>query len=129
MTPQILSFLEHVAISADNVIEIGAMNVNGTARSVIQHKHWLGTDMRAGRDVDWVVAADKLPTYLGAVFDAVVCCETLEHCEDWRPVFRALVALAKPLTGVVVITVPSPGFPRHDYPGDYWRFTQADLVQ
>ncbi len=128
MTPQILEFLGNFVPPTGSVIEIGSLHVNGSARGAITHKHWLGTDMRPGAGVDMAVPAAQLPTYFGPIFDTVVCCETLEHCENWREVFLILVGLATPGSGVVVITTPSPGFPRHDYPGDYWRFTLDDLL-
>lgn len=103
------------------------MNVNGAARDVIPHHSWIGTDMRPGPGVDWVITAGNIPKDRRGQFDGVVCCETLEHCERWQTVARIAWSLAVRYTGIIVITVPSPGFPRHDYPSDYWRFTPEDL--
>lgn len=29
----------------------------------------------------------------------------------------------------MIVTTRAPGFPRHDFPSDYWRFTRGDLAR
>jgi hypothetical protein len=31
--------------------------------------------------------------------------------------------------GLLLITTRSPGFPQHDHPSDYWRFTREDALE
>jgi predicted SAM-dependent methyltransferase len=50
-----------------------------------------------------------------------------EHCYEWQD---AIYQMKKSLVvgGWIIITTRSPGYPRHDFPGDYWRFT-PDVIQ
>jgi SAM-dependent methyltransferase len=129
VTPEILEFLKQCP-PRTSVLEVGARNINGSARSVVQHKHWLGTDMIAGDDVDMVCMGENLPKYFGPIFDGGVIAECLEHCENWKAVLYALYACIKP-GGIICITTPGvePMFPKHDYPNDYWRFTRLQWRQ
>jgi hypothetical protein len=55
-----------------------------------------------------------------------ISAKLLEHAEDWRAVVRNLKGVLK-VGGLLVLTCRGPGFPRHDFPGDYWRFTVDDM--
>jgi 2-polyprenyl-3-methyl-5-hydroxy-6-metoxy-1,4-benzoquinol methylase len=59
-------------------------------------------------------------------FDGIVCTEVLEHVEDWCVAIYNLRQVVKP-GGFILITVPTIGFPYHEYPSDYWRFTLDDF--
>lgn len=111
----------------DRVLEIGSYNVNGTARDAIVHKEWLGVDLRSGPCVDMVCDARALP-FDSETFDCLVIAETLEHCEDWGQVLLEGWRCLK-VKGIAAITAPSPGFPRHEFPNDFWRFTMADFAR
>lgn len=122
MTPQLLTWLSELPPFHGSVVEIGAYNVNGSARDHLGHSHWLGTDMRPGPYVDWVIPGERLGRLLGPVFQGVVCMETLEHCEDWAGVLQSAWECLS-YTGVLVLSTPGHDFPKHDYPHDYWRFS------
>ena len=108
------------------VLEVGSFDVNGgLRREIVQHEPalYLGTDMRAGPGVDIVVPANRLVDMFGtAAFDAVICTEMLEHAEDWRAAIYQMKNVLRPY-GTIYLTTRSVGFPLHDYPGDYWRFS------
>lgn len=108
------------------VLEVGSYNVNGSLRDAImamEPRQYLGTDMRAGPGVDMVVPAEKLVDTFGmASFDVVVSTEMLEHAENWRVAIRNMKDVLRSY-GTLYLTARGPGFPLHDYPGDYWRFT------
>lgn len=123
MTPTVMAFLAKAGPQG-SVLEIGSYNVNGTARDAIRHASWLGVDMREGPGVDLVADASALPLEYGA-YDCVVIAECLEHCEDWRAVLSEGWRCLR-IGGTLAVTTPAPGFPRHDYPSDYWRFTAGD---
>lgn len=110
-------------VAGQDVIEGGSLNVNGSIRGWILDlapATYTGIDLRDGDSVDVVMDAADLPGDLGEA-GLVVSSSMLEHAEDWQGALRGLVSAVKP-GGVLVITVPSPGFPRHDHPGDWHRF-------
>lgn len=73
------------------VLEIGSKNINGTARVHWPHAHWLGIDRSPGLGVD--VVCDILDYQYDYLHDLTICCEVLEHCDQWR----AICARAKQL--------------------------------
>lgn len=114
------------------VLEVGSYDVNGSVRPGLEAlgpAEYIGTDMREGPRVDRVLDATQLVTEFGADrFDAVICCEMLEHCWDWRRAINQMKTVLKP-GGLLVLTTRSPGFPLHDHPSDHWRFTTGDMGQ
>lgn len=118
-------------IAGRRVLEVGALDVNGSVRSVIQPHGpalYLGIDIRHGPGVDIVLDVVEAPTRFGREsFDVVVCTEMLEHVELWRDALSAMKDVLRP-GGTLVLTTRSPGFPVHDFPNDYWRFTCEDVA-
>jgi len=118
-------------IKGKRVLEVGAMNVNGTIRPIIEAfgpMEYVATDMLDGLGVDIVVPAEELTREFGkSSFDAVFCVETLEHMKTWVIALRNMKAVCK-LGGIILLTARGPDFPRHDYPSDYWRFTEEDMA-
>jgi len=114
-----------------DVLEVGSYNVNGTVRPTIeelQPASYLGIDFRAGPGVDDVRDITKPEHFPEGPdsYDLIVCCEVLEHVEDWRAAINTMRSLLKP-SGVLLLTTRSLGFPLHEYPGDYWRFSVLDM--
>jgi 2-polyprenyl-3-methyl-5-hydroxy-6-metoxy-1,4-benzoquinol methylase len=75
--------------------------VNGSIRPYIlkisQPKSYTGVDMEAGKFVDVVLDAERLVNHFGAnVFDVVICCEMVEHVENWQLIFANLKRVLKP---------------------------------
>lgn len=152
MTPEILDYLKSMKpLIGKNrsVLEIGSMNVNGSARTAIHHKKWLGLDIDAGPDVDVVIDEESVD-YDDFVEkeiilpDTIVICECLEHARYPIDIVSsaeyALVRarqIAEPRDelwfdadrrgSLMVITSPSYHFPYHAYPRDYWRFSKDTL--
>lgn len=110
------------------VLEVGSRNVNGSYRALIEPcAEYVGVDMVGGPGVDVLCDATNLDRATGGrQFDLVVCTEMLEHAEHWAEVIRNLKFAVKP-GGHLAVTTRSPGFPKHDYPGDWWRFTQDHM--
>jgi hypothetical protein len=111
---------EHVA--GKDVLEAGALDVNGSVRPFIESMHpktYLATDMMAGPGVDLVCLAEDLPP-LSA--DLVISTEMLEHAYAWR---GAMLGMTRAIHygGWLALTTCAPGFPYHAHPHDYWRFT------
>jgi SAM-dependent methyltransferase len=113
------------------VVEVGSYDVNGSIKSLIV-KNWKpssysGIDARPGPCVDFVCDASGLVDLFGTeLVDVVVSTEMLEHAEDWRTAIDQMKKVLRP-HGMIYLTCRGPGFPKHDFPGDYWRFTVADM--
>lgn len=108
-----------------NTLEVGSRNYNGTVRGFFNGKY-VGIDMEAGNDVDLVARADDIP-FPDNSFDVVVTTEMLEH----DPYFwLSIDEMARVLKskGYLLLTTRGVGFPLHEYPSDYWRFTE-DAIQ
>ncbi len=109
------------APSRATIVEIGAMNVNGTLRSVAPPKaKYIGIDQQAGPGVDIVVPpATVIPVAPGTA-DLVMASSVLEHDMMFWETFTQMCRLAK-LGGYIYLNVPSNGSV-HSYPVDCWRF-------
>jgi SAM-dependent methyltransferase len=115
-------------VSGRTILEAGSLEVNGSVKPYFMRCHpdeYIGIDMVPGLGVDFCT---KIEDFQSPPFDIVVSTETLEHAEDWRATVNAIKNLCKP-DGLLFITTRSPGFWRHCYPNDYWRYTQEDLKQ
>jgi hypothetical protein len=139
MTPEILNFLKTMLpnIGKDRtVFEVGSYNVNGTAKSVLSYRKWMGVDIAHGPDVDHVVKETEI--YSGFLKrkqyypDTFVCCECLEHTRDPIAIVSEIKKAMKmsremrteqPDAYKLIITTPGYHFQYHPYPRDYWRFS------
>jgi hypothetical protein len=132
MTPACMDFVRRMLTAEDVrdkvVLEVGSYDVNGSPRTVIEPLEpaiYVGIDIRRGPSVDvkgsaaGLLDAGRLKPF---GFDLVVSTEMLEHAKSWRKELLAMKTLVR-YGGALLITTRSPGFPRHDYPADYWRFT------
>jgi hypothetical protein len=109
-------------VAGKDVVESGALDYNGSIRPLIESMHpksYIGTDMQPGVGVDVVCMAEDL---VPDSADILVSAEMLEHAEDWRAAVLGLVHAVR-MNGLLLITVPGPGFPRHNAPSDYQRFS------
>jgi SAM-dependent methyltransferase len=124
------SALDAQDIAGKSVLEVGSLDVNGSARSVLQPLNpatYVGVDIASGRGVDVVCASEDLVKQFGREsFDVVVSTEMLEHVLDWRRVVSNLKNVMKP-GGSLVITTRRIGFPFHGYPYDFWRYEREDF--
>ena len=113
-----------------SVLEVGALDVNGSARRVIEPlgpASYVGVDIQEGPGVDRIVSVSFLVDIFGTeAFDIVVATEMLEHVQDWRWAVTQLKRVVAP-GGVLLVTTRSPGFHHHGYPHDFWRFTTVDF--
>ena len=136
MTPGVLdwcvSAIGHRDVTGRDVLEVGAFDVNGSVRphiEALRPRVYIGTDMLPGPGVDEVIPAESLIyNYEPDRFWLVVSTEMLEHAELWQDAVWNMMAVTAP-GGVMVVTAAAPGFPRHDWPGDYWRFSIEDFAR
>lgn len=118
-------------IEGKMILEVGSLDVNGSLRQhVMLHrpKLYIGTDMQDGPGVDVQIdAVDLLHIFQSAAFDVIICTEMLEHAERWFECLWTMTRILKD-NGYLLLTTRSPGFPRHGYPNDYWRYTFEGLA-
>jgi len=135
MHASVLDFARSALTAADvagkRVIEAGSMDVNGSVRPYVESlgpSLYVGTDMRDGPGVDWVLLAEYLPSSFGTNADVVISTEMLEHAEDWQAAMRGMIDVLAP-GGVLLLTTRSAGFPLHGYPDDHNRFSVGAMGQ
>jgi SAM-dependent methyltransferase len=136
MRPDVLewgrSVLTAERVAGKRVLEVGSMDVNGSLRPFVEAlgpSYYVGVDIAMGPGVDRVLNAKGLVDAYGAKkWDLVICAEMLEHCPEWQ---EAVYQMKESLDddGWIVVTTVGPGFPNHDWPGDYWRFTGTTMTE
>lgn len=107
-----------------SVLECGSRNYNGTVRGHFSGPY-VGIDIQEGPMVDLVASAADLP-FPPDHFDVVVTAEMLEHDPSFWLSIPEMARVLKP-GGHLILTTRGIGFPYHEYPGDYWRFTQDSI--
>lgn len=70
----------HIPKTADDVLEFGSRNINGSARSVTCASNYVGVDIADGPGVD--IVGDAATVEVDGGFDCVVCAEVFEHTDD-----------------------------------------------
>ena len=115
------------------VLEIGSRDINGVVRDLFGECDYTGLDYMDGPGVD--VVADGA-TYKGPrLFDAVVCCEVLEHTEDAPKIVKnAHRNLRK--GGVFIVTTATDPRPAHSAydggelrDGEFYRNVSRQALQ
>lgn len=152
MHPTVLEFTERVVKEHDlntpdsNVLIVGSLDVNGSARPYFDKTHMVGIDLSEGPGVDYVINAHRLLDKVSLEkifsapycdtcvksFDVVVCTEMLEHDDEFWTTLSNIGHLLKH-GGYFILTARGarPGVEgvqhgesmwEHAYPDDYYRF-------
>lgn len=94
-----------------SVLEIGSLDITGSARDYFHKCQYLGLDVAAGKGVDIVCQAQEY-TAPSNSFDHVLSCEVMEHNPQWAATFLNMVRLCKP-GGLVLMTCATTGRAEH----------------
>jgi SAM-dependent methyltransferase len=112
------------------VLDVGSLVVANTGHSLrgfFPDSYYWGVDMRPGQNVDQVINGHDLSKELKD-FDLVMCFDMLEHDNQfWVSVAEMKKVLKK--GGLLVIGVPGIQCPLHEYPCDYYRFTNEAVKE
>lgn len=116
---------EHPELQGCNMLDVGSRNINGSVKDFISgYGGFTGTDFIAGKDVDTVIDNhDLLEEFGDGRFDFITCCDTLEHDVNFWKTVENMRAMLKP-GGWLLVTTPGINFFKHDFPSDYYRFTE-----
>ena len=114
------SMVTYYGVATEKTLEVGSYNENGSVRDLFRGPY-TGVDMREGAGVDLVMEAAFL-RFPDNSFGVVLSTEMLEH--DPRP-WQSVKEMARVLEpgGYLIMTARGYGYPKHDYPSDYWRFS------
>lgn len=93
------------------VLEVGALNVNGTVRDLFADGRYVGLDCRPGPGVDVVALAHEYAAPDGA-FDVVCALETFEHDPHAPATIRNMLRVLRP-GGLFFMTCAGEGRPEH----------------
>jgi SAM-dependent methyltransferase len=95
------------------ILEIGALNINGSARSRLRSVEYVGVDCTAGPCVDIVCRSTETLFEDRAAFDCLILTQVLEHDPTWR---ESILHNAQWLRqgGVLLLSWGAEGNPRHD---------------
>jgi SAM-dependent methyltransferase len=122
--------LKPTEVRGRNIIEIGACEVNGSLRPILESyapASYVGVDITEGVGVDVVCDAERvLDRFEKERFDIVLSTELIEHTRNWKRVISNIKNLCAP-EGTILVTTCSPGFHYHAYPHDYWRYELEDM--
>jgi SAM-dependent methyltransferase len=122
--------LKQEEVMGKRIIEVGALNVNGSARPILEQykpKQYVGVDLVKGPGVDIICNAENLlEKFSKNSCDILVSTELLEHIKDWRKTVSNFKNVVKP-GGIILLTTRSIGFQYHAFPYDFWRYQIEDF--
>lgn len=127
---QLMYLKQRMPAVSGPVIEIGSKDYGNTAsfRDFYASNEYVGIDMEAGKNVDFVVDLTKgtgeLPT---EHFALAICCSVLEHVNRPWVFAEHLTRILRP-GGVLYISVPWV-WRYHPYPDDYFRFSWRGIME
>lgn len=108
----------------DRVLDIGSRDTNGSPRHLFADCEYTGIDIKPGKGVDKTLSAYGIYSHFGSQsFDAVLCLYLFEHLKYLWHVLVETNFVLKP-GGYLYVSVPTIGYPIHEHPADYWRFTE-----
>lgn len=99
------------------VLEVGSLNINGSARDFFTDCDYIGIDVGCGNGVD-IVAQGQEYDASDETFDTVISCECFEHNPYWLETFLNMVRMCKK-DGLVFFTCATTGRQEHGTSASY----------
>lgn len=135
MIESVLTWMDGVNLEFDihpkRVLDVGSKDRNGKigARKQFPDSEYLGIDMEKGPNVDMIADVYQLEDYFPqGHFDAILSMHLLEHVAYfWKVLEQIKYVLSD--HGYLYISAPGFGYPKHNYPSDYWRVTQEAMIE
>jgi len=106
----IRAFFPH-AFSRARVLEVGALDINGSVRQLFSDSDYTGVDLQLGPGVD-LACPGQLLEFPTAGFDTVISAECFEHNPFWRETFANMMRMCRP-GGLVLVSCASTGRKEH----------------
>lgn len=120
---------DELDLNPARVMDIGSMdrNLKVGARKQFLDSEYIGVDFADGPNVDVIADAYRLDKVFGpSTFDAVLSMHLFEHlARPWLVLEQIAYVLTD--TGLLYVSMPTIGYPVHNYPGDYWRVTEQSM--
>jgi len=111
----------------DRVLDVGSFDVNGSPREFLEKEasEYVGIDIEMGKGVDIKMNGHDLESKFGLeTFDVIMCLNwSMMSLLCWVTL-ESMRRILKP-NGFLVISTPFINFPLHDYPDDFYRFTES----
>ena len=131
----VLDWIENVnskfTIKPQRVLDVGSKDHNKKigARHLFPDSEYIGIDIAKGSNVDIVADVYHLNDYFSLEsFDAVLCLHLFEHLDRFWVAQEQIYRVLRP-KGYLYLSVPTFGYPKHNYPGDYWRVTHEAVSE
>lgn len=99
------------AFSRARVLEVGALDINGSVRQLFSDCDYTGVDLQLGPGVD-LACPGQLLEFPTAGFDTVISAECFEHNPFWRETFANMMRMCRP-GGMVLVSCASTGRKEH----------------
>lgn len=135
MHPEALAWVAKVARAQGpfrSVVDAGGRDVNGSPRLLFPAARYVAIDLHDGPGVDLV--ADVTRWRPEEPFDAMVCCEVLEHVPNPAEFIATAHAALRP-DGWLFLTAACPPRPAHSaidggplHPGEFYRNINPDQL-
>lgn len=93
------------------VLELGSLDVNGSAREIIRAGVYIGVDRVAGPGVD--IACDAEATSFERSFGCLLCTSVLEHTPRWREILEHNRQWLRANGGVLLLSWGAEGNQHH----------------
>jgi SAM-dependent methyltransferase len=93
------------------VLEIGALDINGSVRGLFRPSSYIGVDLDAGAGVD-LVRPGQLIDLPSESFDCAISLECFEHNPFWLESFVNMLRMTRP-GGLVLVTCATTGRREH----------------
>lgn len=92
-------------------LEVGSLDINGSARTFFDECDYIGIDVALGRGVDQACKGENFPGEANS-FDVVISCECMEHNPGYEKTWLNMIRLLKD-DGLMVMTCATLGRRQH----------------